>query len=169
MTHGKYLAVVWAFTLQRAYFNGKKLTEYMELYMDKLTLNLADATGSLVRWKFGLSLFELEVVHEDYVHNQAPDTLARLKTADSESILPRDHIEKFMVLLVEHTRWATQKAHAENFNFYILSYLCDNKAKIVTCATRNCFPWAVQISIHMEPEGILISENFPHAHASNRK
>lgn len=92
--------------LFRPYLEGTRLTVFNDYSALRWILNVADATGKLVRWALQLPKFQFDVVHRFGVKHQAGDALLRLETDGLEGSpvddgIPVQEIEQKLTCLIE--------------------------------------------------------------------
>lgn len=96
-TEKECLAIVWAALMLRPYLEGVRFTLRTDHSALRWILNLADASGRLMRWRLRLSDFDYEVKHRAGVKHQAADTLSRLRTDGADTSLLDDAIPTLLV------------------------------------------------------------------------
>lgn len=103
-TRREYLVIFRLVLLLHDYLKATCITIQTDHSSPKRTLNFADSTGDLDRWRLCLYKFEINVVHRERVKHQSADALWRLLTTGlSTSTLEKD------LLLLTLEAWHTGK------------------------------------------------------------
>lgn len=77
-------AIFWSFLHLRPLLRGQRFTIRADHCARRWTLNLADSTGQIARWRHRLSAFDFEAIHCSGIKNHNADDLSQLSTTSKD-------------------------------------------------------------------------------------